>query len=453
MKPSILILSLGLLAGCAGAGYHSSKIVPGTTEDAKVRVMPMTAQSVLVANRSKYQPRQLPAAFTTTAGYGGGLRSAGTTPNPVFVAQRRPGKLTVNLPPRTKPQPYRVGVGDVVLLATPTGSSIEQLSGLLAAQNSRQGYTVQDDGSIAIADVGRIEIADLTLEDAEALLFQRLVKSQIEPTFSLEIAEFNSKKVSIGGAVARPGVLPITLAPLDLKQALATAGGPTAPTQDYTSVRLLREGKIYQIPLEELYNNSNLDSIPLLAGDSIFVDDTYEIDQAEAYFRQQIELSNFRQQRRSVALSNLTSEVALRREALNETRKNYLDQVSLDAVERDYVFLAGEVKKQGRMALPLGKQATLADAIYGGAEGISIKTADPRHVYVLRGSNDPMAFDALTAWQLDLRNAANLALATRFELRPNDVVFIAEQPVTRWGRTIDQISPTLISVGVDKINS
>ena len=36
-------------------------------------------------------------------------------------------------------------------------------------------------------------------------------------------------------------------------------------------------------------------------------------------------------------------------------------------------------------------------------------------------------------------------LATRFELRPDDVIFIAEQPVTRWNRVIQQITPSLIT--------
>ncbi|WP_417723219.1 hypothetical protein [Salipiger sp.] len=36
-------------------------------------------------------------------------------------------------------------------------------------------------------------------------------------------------------------------------------------------------------------------------------------------------------------------------------------------------------------------------------------------------------------------------LATRLELRPNDVIFVAEQPVTRWGRVIQQITPSLIT--------
>ncbi len=434
------------LSSC-GAVYHSQRVIPGATDEAKVRVVPVTSQSVLVANRSAYSPQELPAVFRTTAGYGSGLRGTGTVPEPAYTAQTRPNTLETRLPPEVTPRPYRIGIGDVVLLATPTGSSVEELSGLLAAQNSRQGYTVQDDGSIAIPDVGRVAIAGLTLEEAEATLFQSLVTAQIEPTFSLEIAEFNSKKVSIGGAVPNPGVIPVTLTPLYLDEALAGVGGTTAANMDYTSVRVYRDGTIYQIPLEELYSNSSLRRVQLLPGDSVFVDDTYQLDQASAYFTQQIQLAEYRQDARSAALSQLQTEVSIRRAALEEARDNYRAQVEFDATDRDYVYLTGEVKQQGRFALPLGRNASLADAIYDGASGLAVTTADPRHIYILRGSNDPMEFDALTAWQLDTRNAANLSLATRFELRPNDIIFVAEQPITRWNRTITQITPAIINIG------
>ncbi|MDA5093083.1 polysaccharide biosynthesis/export family protein [Aliiroseovarius sp. KMU-50] len=447
MKHYVIALALCALSSC-GAAYHSSRVIPGTTDTAKVRVLPITAQNILLANRQSYTPRTLPAAFHQTANGGSGLRTGGIAPDPVYTAEVRPPSLETRLPPATNPTPYRIGIGDVVLLATPSSTSAEQLSGLLAAQISRQGYTVQDDGSIAIASAGRVEIADLTLEEAEAQVFQHLVKAQIEPTFSLEIAEFNSKKIAIGGAVARPGVLPITLAPLELKQALAQAGGVTGRTTDFTSVRLYRAGTIYQIPLDSLYSSPKLGAVFLQEGDSLFVDDAYSLDRAEAYFRQHIQLAEFRQNNRRAALQNLGAEIEIQRAALDEQRGSFLEKARLGAVERDYVYLSGEVQKQGRMPLPLERQASLADALFEGANGLSIKTADPRHVYVLRGSTDPMEFDALTAWQIDLRNAANLSLAARFELRPNDVVFVAEQPVTRWSRTIDQISPSLITMGV-----
>ncbi|WP_417268659.1 polysaccharide biosynthesis/export family protein [Celeribacter baekdonensis] len=438
------------LSSC-GAVYHSQRVVAGATDEAKVRVVPVTAQSVLVANRSSYVPQDIPAVFRTTTGMGGGLRGTGAIPEPSYTAQTRPNVLETRLPPDRQPQPYKIGVGDVVLLATPAGSSVEQLSGLLAAQNSRQGYTVQDDGSIAIPDVGRVAIAGLTLEEAEATLFQSLVTAQIEPTFSLEISQFNSKKVSIGGAVPTPGVVPITLTPLYLDEALAGVGGTTAANMDYTSVRLYRDGTIYQIPLEALYSNNSLKKIPLMPGDSIFVDDTYQLDQASAYFTQQIQLASYRQDARSAALSQLQTEVSLRRAMLEEARSNYRAQVEFDATDRDYVYLAGEVKKQGRFPLPLGRKASLADALYEGATGLATTSADPRHIYVLRGSPDPLEFDALTAWKLDTTNVAMLTLATRFELRPNDIVFIAEQPIARWNRVINQITPSILSISAKAV--
>ncbi|SNR50204.1 polysaccharide biosynthesis/export family protein [Puniceibacterium sediminis] len=447
IKNALISLFLAALAGC-GVAYNSPSINSFAQTDSKVRVLPITAESTLVANRSAYSPKTLPAAFFQTAGTGSGLRSGGAVPDSVLDQRIKPLSMETRLPPPAPVQPYQIGIGDVILLATPqTGSTVEQLTGLLAASNSRQGYTVQDDGSISIPNVGRVVVAGLTLESAEAELFQRLVEKQIDPTFSLEIAEFNSKKVSIGGAVAKPTVAPISLTPLYLDEALAAAGGITVTDQDYASVRIYRDGNLYQIPLTELYSNRGLQRVPLIDGDSVFVDTTYELDLAQAYFAEQIQIANFRQQSRISALNELNAEVAIRRGALTETRDNFMTQIELDSAGRDYVYLAGEVEKQSRFPLPFGNTASLADALYSQG-GIPTITGNVSKIYVLRGSADPREFSALTAWQLDASNAANLLLATRFELRPNDVIFVAEQPITRWNRVINQITPTIINTTV-----
>ncbi|KIN60110.1 Polysaccharide export protein [Sulfitobacter noctilucae] len=52
----------------------------------------------------------------------------------------------------------------------------------------------------------------------------------------------------------------------------------------------------------------------------------------------------------------------------------------------------------------------------------------------------------MTAWHLNARNATNMTLATRFMMQPNDVVFIAEQLITRWNRALRQIFPSLIGL-------
>lgn len=449
-KSRLVAIALLMLGGC-GIAYQSPKVNPLLDGGAKVRVLEITPESVLVANRSNYRPKELPSVFFATAS--GSRRGAATAPAPVMDYSVKPQALETRVPPAVPETPYSIGVGDVLLLATPqAGDTVEQLTGLLAASNARQGYTVQDDGAIAIPNVGRVQVSGMTLEEAENRLFQRLVENQIDPTFSLEVAEFNSKKVSIGGAVGQPTVAPITLTPLYLDEALAEAGGVTAADLDYASIRIYRDGTIYQIPLRELYSDNRLSRIQLIDGDAIFVDTEYTLERARAYFEEQISLAQFNQSARQAALSELNSEVSLRRGMLNEARDNYMTRLELDSVERDYVYLTGEVNSQARYPLPFGKSASLADALYSN-DGVPTQTGNVKEIYVLRSSPDAREFGAITAWQLDGRNATNFVLATRFELRPNDIIFVAEQPVTRWNRVITQITPSLIRSTVAQVSN
>lgn len=437
-----LIVSLLLSLASCGLVYVSPKVGGG---DSAVRVVALNSESIILANRATYNPKQLPAVFFQSTGGSGNLRSTGATPRASVPQQIRPNALQLRVPPTTANGPYRIGVGDVVLLATKSeSSSIEELSGLLAAQNRRQGYTVQDDGAIAIPDVGRVRILDLTLEEAEAELFQSLVQSQIDPTFSLEIAEFNSKRVSLGGAVANPTVAPITLIPLSLDEALSAAGGIQTTDLEFTTIRIYRDGTLYQIPVETYLRQPELQKLRLAAGDSIFVDTQFELGKAQAYFQEQITIAQFRSAARTQALSELDTEFNQRRSTTNEARDNFRSRIDLDAVDRDFVYLTGEFLKPGRFVMPFGRNATLADALYSGG-GFSSQTANTSQIYVLRGSED--ANGAVTAWHLNARDVTNITLATRMKMLPNDIVFIAEQPITKWNRAFQQIFPTLISTG------
>ena len=458
MRSITLVLSAlafsGMISGCSTV-YRSSAVKAGVSDSGKVRVVGMSPETVLVANRATYSPKTLPDVFRLSAGSGPSVSARGgnTLPPPPSGQAGVRGKLRLDPPPNVDAGPYTIGVGDVVVLSTPsTQGTAAELAGLLAAQNSRNGYTVQDDGSINIPDVGRVRIVDLTVDEAETLLFQKLVESQLDPTFSLEISEFNSRRVSIGGGVGRPGVLPISLIPLTLGEALAASGSVSTADIDLSSVRIYREGTMYQIPLEDLYARNDLQNLHLLAGDSIFVDSAYDLSRAERFFEQQIQLNNASVTGRRAALESLSTELNLRRADLAERRQNFTQAVQLDAVERDYVYLSGEVRTQGRHTLPFDHKATLADALFDTGGGIAKETGDASEVYVLRGSDDVREFGAVTAWHLDARNAAHLTLAAKFEMRPGDIIFVAENPVTRWDRVISQITPSLITASINAAN-
>ena len=98
-------------------------------------------------------------------------------------------------------------------------------------------------------------------------------------------------------------------------------------------------------------------------------------------------------------------------------------------------------------------QGTAQEDILLGGGGMNIQYADYEEIYVIRVNLTPAAPGAVTAYRLDASNAASLSTATLFEMRPNDIVFVAEQPITSWGRTINQLVPNLIGQAVSLANA
>ncbi len=441
--PRLTLVAVLLLAGC-GAVYIPPSVdaVSRTgTDTVDVVVVPMTPNVVQTANASPYTPRSLPTAFSSVTGVPG-QPAIGRLPDAPGTEVARPDRLALRPPPPEPAAPYRIGVADVLLLATSAPvTSEEALSGLLAAENRRQGYTVQDDGTIAIPDAGRVRVADLTVEEAEAEVFQALVAAQLDPTFSLEISEFNSKRASVGGAVATPRLVPITLKPVTLGEAIQLAGGITAPDQDFVSIRMFRNGRLYQIPFSEFFSDPQYQRITIQDTDAVFVDTEYNLAQAEAFFRSQIDLVTARAQARANALEQLQTEFEILQAQQEEVRTNFTRANELEAVARDYVYRAGEVRLQGRLALPFERTATLADALFAEG-GFANATANPAQIYLLRGF---MEAGGVRAYHLDARNPANLVMAANMELRPNDFIFIEEQPITKWNRVLSQLGPNLFA--------
>lgn len=438
----LIVGCLAVLLGSCGVTYKSPS-VRDQADDKSVTVVEMTPQTVNSANASAYMPRSLPPAFFSNAG-AGGAQGAGALPSAPYMPNETRQAMQYRPLPDLAPQQYRIGVGDTLLLATKSaGTTVEQLTGLLAAANQRQGYTVRDDGTITIPEVGAVQVAGLTQDEAENNLFQVLVNNQFDPTFSLEISQFNSQRVAVGGAVKTPVVLPITPNQLTLGDALIGAGGATVRDREFASIRIYRDGTLYQIPLETYVENPGLKDKLLRDGDAVFVDTTYDLDRAMAFYQAKIDVISLRATARTTALNALQTEVNLRRDALNEERSNFQRRRELGEDTRDYVYLTGEVNNQSRFALPYGRRATLADVLFGEG-GFDNTTGDPSQIYVLRSGTAPQQGEVIIAYHLNARNAANYVMSTQFEMRPNDVIFVEEQPITKWNRALQQFLPSVL---------
>ena len=463
-------LAVAALLGLSGCGivYTAPSVSTGTVfgsavDDLDVSVVPLTFESTAAANLTTYVPSRLPLGLQPGAYDKAASQIAQqrvprlpSLPAPPTQPNRRPGFIPDNLPPLESPRAYEIGIADVLLLSVnSSAASIEQLPGLISAQSKRQGFVVQDDGAIAIPDAGRVRVAGMTMQDAEAEIFQALVSAGIDPSFSLEIAEFNSQRVSVGGRVNNPLLVPITLKPLYLHEALDSAGGLRISDARVSKIQLFRDGQTYQVSARRFQNDPAVRQIALRDGDSVFVVSDFEEERAQARFAEQLQLRQQQQAQVQFQLqaglttAQINAQLAANQLAkLNAEREAFLNRVELGAVKRDYAYLAGEVVIPQRVELPFENKAVLADVLFNN-RGLNINFADYGEIYVLRRSTNPEELSRVTAYHLDATNAVNLSLASTFEMHAGDIVFVAEQPVTSWNRLLTQIFPSLLSTGLN----
>lgn len=408
----LLLISLS----ACGSIYRSPSIIPGETAGLQVAIVSITVDTVVDANRVPYQPKPLPSDMLAFGSAHQSAPSLSSLVTPGFGTQ----PVREILPPEPAPDMgYSLGVGDVLRL---TRSGL--IVGALAAEASQTTLlTIQDDGSVTLAELGRIKVAGFDITTAEHALITEMVKAGLSPSISLDIADYRAHSVTVDGAVRSPVVLPVTMVPLYLDAALAQAGGADNGDAGAAWIFIYRGGHRYVLRA----TSDPAHNPRLLSGDRVEVVREGAQEAAVA----QAELS---QRAAQVTLAGAEAD-----------RERFQLAQSLGAVPQDHVYLAGEVGQQRRLALPYARVATLADALFADGAGLPTETADISQIYVLRSGSGTTGNEAITAWHLDIRNAARLTLATQFELRPNDVIFVAEQPVTRWGRVVNQISPSLIT--------
>ena len=122
---------------------------------------------------------------------------------------------------------YRIGPEDLIEIQV---FGVDQLTRTVRV-NSR--------GLISLPLVGNLEVGGLTSQQAESLVVARLAENFLQnPQVSLFIREYTSQRVTIEGAVNKPGVYPLR-GPTTLLQSLAVAGGQ-ASLSDMTEVMLFR---------------------------------------------------------------------------------------------------------------------------------------------------------------------------------------------------------------------
>ena len=112
------------------------------------------------------------------------------------------------------------------------------------------------------------------------------------------------------------------------------------------------------------------------------------------------------------------------------------DQIFVDILpyKENKVFILGAVSPQIFKINPANRE-TLADVLFTSGGPLSSSSAKRSEVYLLRGNNPVLAY------HLDAQSPTRLIVADAMELRPNDILYVAEQPIISFNRTLATILP------------
>ena len=103
----------------------------------------------------------------------------------------------------------------------------------------------------------------------------------------------------------------------------------------------------------------------------------------------------------------------------------------------------GEVGKQA--SLRMGNYGLTLTQALGDAGGINQVTANASGVFVIRNVPEDRA-KPIHVYQLNLKDASAYALANRFKLRADDVVYVTAAPVSRWNRVVSQVTNSISNI-------
>ena len=250
---------------------------------------------------------------------------------------------------------------------------------------------VGQDGFVVLEGIGRIEVANKTIDE-----ISRDIRNtpSIGSAFQIEVVEFASQRalISIPGAISESGATDGAQS-VDVGSATGaivpitnipmtleealTQRGVTLDGQYVTRIKLQRQGRKYSFTLKDLLETASA-RVYLQGGDRITVE-----------------------------------------------RMGY---------KSNKVFVLGGISPTIVNIDPELRQ-TLADILFTSGGVLSAPGANRSEVYLLRGS------DPVIAYHLDAQSPTRLIVADAMELRPNDILYVAEQPIVSFNRALTTITP------------
>lgn len=289
-------------------------------------------------------------------------------------------------PPQSKPKDYLIGIGDELSFITEKNNTIlntyEDLNNFSLNNQLTEELIVAkgrvgSDGSVLLLGIGSINVKDKTLIEVREIVRNAVIRKGLIPNFQLEITDFNSKFAYIFNS-GNSRIINITTRPTTLIELSAAANIHLKQKGMINIIKLIRDGKEYRLTNKDLLRKDR---------PKIFIQD-----------KDQIEIEQYLYKPGKVF-------------ALSGTQSARIVEINPETRE------------------------TMADIMFQPGGPFENGFAKRSAVYLLRGKNPT------TAYHLDAQNVSKILVASTTEVRPDDIIFVAERPIISFSRLLSEITP------------
>ncbi len=250
---------------------------------------------------------------------------------------------------------------------------------------STSSLTVDQQGFIQFPLIGRIKASGLSVPQFTATLQSKLQRYLKYSDPQVKIINYRGSKFFVDGAVKQSGEFTIADVPISVYGAISMAGG-TTDTGDSNHIVLNRQGKSYKLGTQSLNQMG-------LSANQIYLQDG--------------------------------------------------DAIHVNSQSRNMVYVLGEFGKIEPVAIP--EQGLSLAHVLGESNGLNSNTANAAKVYIVR---DNPKYQYTNIYYVDMQSITSLALASRFDMQANDILYVDPTGLARWNRIISAILPSTSAINL-----
>lgn len=233
-------------------------------------------------------------------------------------------------------------------------------------------------GYVILPGLAKINVSNYTLTNLRKKINEILTQKGQNPNFQLEIINYKNKKAYFIQKNVGSSILNLTGNPITLREVILQNSQVTSLSDGLTLITLKRRNKVYNLPLNVVLDP---DTVKILV-------------QGE----DQIEVNHLK-------------------------------------YKPGQVYALSGAGNASILPIKPSVRETLANVLFAPNGAFSNLSAKRSEVYLLRGQSPAVAY------HLDAQNVSRILVAANMELRPSDIIYVADRPIISFTRVLSEITP------------